>query len=596
MKWWQFIKRRERIYGLNTFRLSALLVLIVFMLLSVLLGINASRQNHRDSKAAFDNRVATIETAIRTRLELYEEILRGSAGLFNAANVVTLAEWQRFARQFNIAERHPGMLSLAFARYIPATDADAFITQQRGEGNGEFAITSDGSRNEMVLVTYSEPLPTQNRKFLGYDLLSLPGRREALYKARDTGQPVLSDTFVALSSVGQTQSPNAFSVYMPIYRNHMPTDTVEQRQAAIYGFVYSTFNTTKLLESIVSEYKNDFFAIQITDDAAGDNAPVVYQTDNYHIIKDTAPLMHLSKFIIENHTWDARFVSTYAPFVESTARQRPLNVVLYGSLFSILLSGFLYMLMVSRARRITQSKQLEVQKAKDELLSLASHQLRTPATGVKQYIGMVLQGYTGDITPQQRTMLQKAYQSNERQLETINQILYVTKADAGRIKLSKQKVDINTVIKDIIAEQADTFRDRRQTIRYRPKRRRVLIQADEQYMRMAIENLISNAGKYSHDGAVITVRCEKRDNKICISVKDNGVGIGPGDIPKLFNKFSRIDNELSVKAGGSGIGLYLTRQIVELHGGSITVVSRPGQGSTFTITLPVRSRIIKRKK
>lgn len=109
---------------------------------------------------------------------------------------------------------------------------------------------------------------------------------------------------------------------------------------------------------------------------------------------------------------------------------------------------------------------------------------------------------------------------------------------------------------------------------------------DDIRLRMAIENLVDNASKYSGDNTTITVIAKQTAKGVSISVTDQGVGIAKEDFKKLFQKFSRIPNELSTSSGGSGLGLYWAQKIVKLHGGALTIKSEPGKGSTFTITLP----------
>jgi signal transduction histidine kinase len=242
--------------------------------------------------------------------------------------------------------------------------------------------------------------------------------------------------------------------------------------------------------------------------------------------------------------------------------------------------------MLTRARSITHTEQNETQQAKDDLLSLASHQLRTPATAVKQYLGIILEGYTGTIKKQQLQPLQKAYASNERQLETINQILYVAKADAGRLSVNRNIFNLNSLIKNVIADVSEIIGEKDQSIKTKLTRRKLDVFADEASIRMVIENLISNAGKYSGQGAKITVKSDVKDSEVTVSIADKGVGIKPADFDKLFKKFSRIDNDLSLQTDGSGIGLYISKVLVELHGGRIEVDSEEGKGTVFTIFLP----------
>lgn len=234
-----------------------------------------------------------------------------------------------------------------------------------------------------------------------------------------------------------------------------------------------------------------------------------------------------------------------------------------------------------------QERLLEINRSKDEFISLASHQLRTPATGVKQYIGMLLEGYCGELTEAQRRLLMTADDSNERQLNIVNDLLHVAQADAGKITLSKRPTDIVAMIKDIIKEQADTLKKRSQTVLLTNNAPPTAVMADEDRLRMVFENIIDNASKYSPEESELQVIIGKTRTHLSITVKDKGVGIAAKDLPKLFKKFSRIDNPLSASVGGSGLGLYWAQQIIDLHQGSITVNSKVNKGATFTINLPL---------
>ena len=182
----------------------------------------------------------------------------------------------------------------------------------------------------------------------------------------------------------------------------------------------------------------------------------------------------------------------------------------------------------------------------------------------------------------------RAYQSNERQLEIINQILHVTRADSGRLVLHKEKLDLNEIIKTVISEHSQPVKARDQKVMFKKGSPKMIISADRQYLTMAMDNLLSNASKYSHTKTTIRITTEQVGREVVIKVTDKGVGIHADDMHRLFQKFSRIDNELSVEAGGNGIGLYLCREVIALHGGDIAVESEPGKGSVFVVTLPKR--------
>ncbi|MBC7546905.1 PAS domain S-box protein [Candidatus Saccharibacteria bacterium] len=224
--------------------------------------------------------------------------------------------------------------------------------------------------------------------------------------------------------------------------------------------------------------------------------------------------------------------------------------------------------------------------AKDEFINLASHQLRTPATGVKQYIGMILEGYAGEIPESLLPFLTTAYSSNERQLRIVDNLLKVARVDSGQVQLHKQEIDLVPLITDIINEQSSNFKTSNQEINFIATKPEVYAVIDANLFRMVIENLVDNAHKYTYHGKRVEVGVAKMPDGVRLTVRDEGIGIDPNDMDKLFKKFSRLDNELSIEVGGTGLGLYWSKRIIDLHGGTVAVQSKPGNGTTFTVMLP----------
>lgn len=228
---------------------------------------------------------------------------------------------------------------------------------------------------------------------------------------------------------------------------------------------------------------------------------------------------------------------------------------------------------------------LELNAAKDEFIRLASHQLRTPATGVKMYIGMLIDGYADKPTDSQMRMLDHAYKSNDRQLHIIDDLLKVATVDAGKVLLNKELCNLEVLVSDIIEELQHTVSNRQQRIVFINPHQDINAHIDRRYIRMVIENIIDNASKYSPDGTTITINITQKAYKE-ITIIDQGVGIAKKDQSALFGKFNRIHNAMSVSAAGTGLGLYWAKEIVLLHGGTITVSSKLHHGSTFIIKLP----------
>lgn len=243
-----------------------------------------------------------------------------------------------------------------------------------------------------------------------------------------------------------------------------------------------------------------------------------------------------------------------------------------------------------KARLQVLAKQREqliaTNRSKDEFIMLASHQLRTPASGVKQFLGMVIQGYVGKVPTKQLEILNRAYDCNERQLKITDDLLRVARIDTGLVTLTKLPYNVVDLIRNVIAESKSMCQARQQKVIFRPKKEKIPLIVDSKLIYMVLENLLDNASKYSPEGSKITVSVKQLKDMVSISVKDTGVGIAPEDKDKLFQKFSRINNPLSDTVGGSGLGLYLAKKIVELHNGSITIGSAVGKGSTVMVKLP----------
>lgn len=238
-------------------------------------------------------------------------------------------------------------------------------------------------------------------------------------------------------------------------------------------------------------------------------------------------------------------------------------------------------------RSILRERALE--STKSEFLSLASHQLRTPATNVKQYIGLMLDGYLGNITKKQRGALEIAYKNNESEIRIMNDLLDVAKLDLKRIQLHKQRTNIVSVVRQVVKDFKQNAERKGQTLELRAPHE-VIASVDREYLKGVIEKLVDNAVKYSKDKTHISVRVKINETLglFEVVVKDQGLGIQKREVPKLFMKFSRIANEFSANSEGSGLGLYWVKQVMALHGGTVEVKTQEGRGSQFIVRAPIR--------
>ena len=269
---------------------------------------------------------------------------------------------------------------------------------------------------------------------------------------------------------------------------------------------------------------------------------------------------------------------------EAAARgNQALVIVLAAAVMTLLLSPLVYYLYV---RAIASERELD--HAKDEFVSLASHQLRTPATGIKSILSMVVAGDFGSLNEKQDRILRRALDSNEREIAIIEELLNVAKADAGRLVLRPSEVNLVELIENIVGEQASAIRDKNLILRFKRPHDDISLVGDEDKLYMAIGNLVDNARKYTPADGCIEIILRGRRGQVEIEVADSGVGIEEGDIARVFDRFHRGRGMLMGTVDGTGLGLYLARRIAELHNGSIEVDSKKGHGSRFTMILPLR--------
>ncbi len=580
----------KKVYGSSSHFVATFLVLLACLAASAYYwyGMRSSVRDifNKDSEQT----IVTAEHAIGSRLQIYSNIMVGGVGLFNASDSVTRQEWAEFIGTYDIPNNYPGASGFGYGPYIKAQDLDAYVQQVQATDVPNYSVIHTDGSDVYVPSLYVEPFNDARRSLLGFNMINEPARRTALIKARDTGKMAITGKVILAQSKdgGATNQEPGIILYVPVYKRGLPTDTAEQRQAAIQGYVYASLRVNELLKGIFGDEGNKNLALELYDSPNKNDDSLMYRSDNYNAIaSQRGALTNERTLDLSDHQWTIAYAVS-PRMLSASDRSAPWITLLRGVAISFVVAVLVYYLLTNRTRKLMRAQRVEVQSAKDDLLSLASHQLRTPATVVKQYVGMLLQGYGGKLTAQQKDMLNRAYVSNERQLQIINQILYVARLDAGQLKLQKERFDYVRLVRDIVREHEGTIRESHQKLIKKIPRKKIEIVADPQYLSMAIDNLLSNANKYTPPGGKITVVLEQVDNKLVLTIADTGVGISPKETEHIFEKFTRGQNELVGEVGGSGIGLYLVKRITELHKGTITAQSLHPNGSLFTLTLPMR--------
>ena len=244
----------------------------------------------------------------------------------------------------------------------------------------------------------------------------------------------------------------------------------------------------------------------------------------------------------------------------------------------------------SKDLRVANLKLKQLDKLKDEFVSIASHELRTPLTVIRSYVELLITGKAGKLNTKQYEYLERVFASSNRLANLVSTMLDLSRIESGRIKLAKENVDTTSLVNEVVAEMKAKAEEQKIDLTITGFNDRTLLLADKERIREVMINLVGNALKYTPTGGSVGISMTINEKEITISIKDTGIGISQANMDKLFKKFGIIGSEYSVKKGitSTGLGLYLSQQLVQLHGGKIWVESEgEGKGSTFIFSLPI---------
>lgn len=224
--------------------------------------------------------------------------------------------------------------------------------------------------------------------------------------------------------------------------------------------------------------------------------------------------------------------------------------------------------------------------AKDEFISMASHQLRTPLTSVKGYISMILEGDAGEINDLQKKFLNQAFISSQRMVYLISDLLNVSRLKTGKFVIENRETYLPDTVEDELRQLDETIKARGLSIDYKKPKKFPTVMLDEDKVRQVIMNFADNAIYYTPSGGKIYIELKATDEVVKYTVKDTGIGVPKHEQHHLFTKFYRAGNARKARPDGTGLGLFMAKKVITAQGGSIIFSSEQGKGSTFGFSLP----------
>ncbi|EMR02221.1 CHASE domain-containing protein [Cesiribacter andamanensis] len=352
------------------FRVYALAV-VAFVVLLILTFITFWQTYSRvleRNEALFTLRTETAKSAIEKRMNDYIQILKGAKGLFMIADSVSRQEWKEYVAMVEVDANYPGIQGLGYSAYFPKSYLPALEAQLRAGGFPDFAVWPAGDREVYTSILYLEPFDRRNQRAFGYDMYTDSVRREAMERARDTGQPSLSGILTLVQET-ETGVQRGLNLYVPLYKRNAPLETQEQRRQHLTGFIYSPFRVNDLMSGILGNRFKELH-LEVYEGSRLDRSSLVYDSDTIaHANRKHQDVLRISPIRLAGRTWQV-YSSPGPEFGQGTAL--PWFILGGGMLMSSLIFIILYSL--TNSRRSNYLKQLITDNATAALFILDKHQ------------------------------------------------------------------------------------------------------------------------------------------------------------------------------------------------------------------------------
>src|SRR4051812_28757100 len=319
----------------------------------------------------FEGRAQDTRDAIRDRMLDYAQVLRGSAGLFAGSNSVTREEWRKYVNALQVELSYPGIQALGVAFRVLESELPQHERAMREDGLHDYAVRPPGQRSEYLPIVYVEPPTERNLRVLGYDLYSEAVRRSAIQRARDSGEPAVSGKVTLEQDRDHpADAQPGFIMFLPIYRNGMPADIIEDRRANSLAMVYAPFRARDLMRGLLGNVGD--VRVEVFDGTSTEGVNLLYDSAPEHGGTDRSPThMKTSELIVQDRVWTLR-TSSLPAFEREIDRSRPNMTLVAGIAISFTLTALVWVLATLRERALRLAERMTAQlRESRERLALA---------------------------------------------------------------------------------------------------------------------------------------------------------------------------------------------------------------------------------
>lgn len=560
--------------------LWAPIALLIFgLLITMGAALTMAEASYTRGELRFASRVAETRAAIDERVSVHVSLLHGVAGLYASGAPVDRATFRRYVERLGVTENYPGVQGVGFAPRVASGEARS-LRALVGASAPDVEIWPPGQRDEMYPIVLIEPLDERNQRALGFDMFSEPVRREAMIRARDSGAPTATG---AVTLVQELDSPNkqaGFLIYLPVYEGGDVPATPEGRRARLLGFAYSPFRADDLLGKIFGDSTQHPVAFTIYDGALPQPNAMLHRSPHLGGPRYQPTYTRSETISVAGRPWTIVYRSQPAFDNAEDRYMAPL-----AAATGVVLSLVLFAVAWAQARARFETE-LAV-RDRETFLSVASHELKTPLTSLYGNAQLLQRraARSDTLGERERGNVEVIVEQARRLTKLIDDLLDHTRLQEGRVAIERKPLDLAGVVRRVTDDVRPTLE--RHTLNVRLPNRPIPVLGDVTRLDQVLSNLIANAVKYSPAGGTIDVVAACDRQSATITVADHGIGIPREALPQLFVPFYRAPNAVSQQIGGMGIGLYVVKELVERHSGTLAVESEEGVGSAFTVCLPL---------
>jgi signal transduction histidine kinase len=569
----------------------AYLVLFIGLLLTSLLVYITYSNLLKAIKQEVEFESMEVQIKFESRLRSQTQILRNGAGLFAVSDTVTREDWNAYYVHSRISIHYPGIQGFGYTQVIPPHLLQEHIQSIRESGFPEYTVTPEYEREFYTAIIYLEPFEGRNLRAFGFDMYSEPVRRQAMQAAVDSNFAVLSGKVTLVQETDEDVQPG-FLIYVPVYHNNMPLNTVAERRAAIKGWVYSPYRIKDLAEGVFQQWQSHSLPsirFRIYD---GDSVnPESLMFDSYEGLSEGSSGMVFTETLpirLNENTWTLVTTSESSQLLYNGN----LLFVFFTGITISLLMFFLTTSLINAHQQTQRIQQLNLQLGKlnadkDRFISILGHDLKNPFNNMLGFL---------DILSRDLNTLEKEKVENfiaflndvaKNTYKLLDDLLKWARVQTGNFPFDPRNFSFASAFREVYGH-LHSFAHSKDITLINANEEDLTVYGDYEMFKTILRNLISNAIKFSNPGGEVRVKAEKENDQIVVRVADKGIGVDGAKMQKLFVITEIVTTKGTADEKGTGLGLILCKEFVEVHGGTIWMESEPGKGSQVSFTLPLQ--------